>query len=55
MYPNASSSLGKVEKSIKYNFMESEIHEISIKKIITRDLFKNSPIPKNKFFNYAQA
>ena len=54
MYPNASSSLGKVEKSIKYNFIESEMHEISIKKMIIRDLFKNSPIPKNKFFNYTQ-
>ena len=54
MYPSPSSSLGKVEKSIKYNFIESEMHEISIKKMIIRDLFKNSPIPKNKFFNYTQ-
>jgi len=54
MYPSASSSLGKVEKSTKYNFIESEIHEISIKKIIIRNLSKNSPIPKNKFLNYAQ-
>ena len=52
MYPIASSS-GNNEKLTKYNFMPNEIIDMITRKITTWSFFKNSPIPKNKFFYYS--
>ena len=52
MYP-IESSTGYNEKSTKYNFMPNEIIDMITRKIITWSFFKNSPIPKNKFFYYS--
>ena len=52
MYPIASSS-GNNENSTKYNFMPNEIIDMITRKTTTWNFFKNSPIPKNKFFYYS--
>ena len=52
MYPIASSS-GNNENSTKYNFMPNAIIDMITRKTTTWSFFKNSPIPKNKFFYYS--
>ena len=52
MYP-IESSTGYNEKSTKYNFMPNAIIDMITRKTTTWSFFKNSPIPKNKFFYYS--